>query len=167
MIINDLIKLLQNLPEEIRSTHAWVNYAVPLWKIREIETSNIKMNTLTFEEAGKATRLLLKLLGKKPHANFTANAIEKNLGFRRVIWYARSAKAGSKLSAAQLALFNAGITDYKVVTGGWLVIHIPEDAYVSSFYASDNPEDWQKRNQKRLDSMHVKQVVHRLDGGKK
>lgn len=107
--------------------------------------SNSTVKTLPFEQAGKAIRALLPILGK-PKFNYNKTQGGRKLNCRSCIWSVE--RQTDKAIAASIMLKAVGITDFRITDANWFCIHIPYEAYVTSFYHSDDPIDWAIRNEK-------------------
>jgi hypothetical protein len=127
-----------------------------------------RIRTLSFEDAGKAIRILVRELGVRPYRNFTKDVCHpRRLDHRVVLWDARTEPSKSCAQKGAAALVAAGITDFRITSGGWLYIRIPKDAFVSSFYTSDDPQVWLRRNERRTaaraKSKAVREVLWAFD----
>jgi hypothetical protein len=135
-------------------------------------TPKTRIGTLSFEDAGRAIRILLRDLGVRPR-NYIWDASRwdlnryRRLDHRVVLWDARAEPSKSRAQKAAAALVAAGISDFRITSGGWLYIRIPKDAFVSSFYTSDDPQVWLRRNERRTaaraKSKAVREVLAKLD----
>jgi hypothetical protein len=149
------------------------------------------IRTLSFENAGRAIRILMRELGARPYCNFNRNSYlalarrNQSLDFRMVIWDVRSepvpefaaldgpnlfsdTRPMSRLERATAALVAIGITDYRLTFHRWLYIKIPRASFVCSFYGSDDPEEWARKDKQRHDardlSRKIREVELKLDG---
>jgi len=55
----------------------------------------------------------------------------------------------------------ANIKDYRYIPG-FFVIHIPVDCYVTSFYKSDDPNEWKKANDHKVTLRKINRVRENL-----
>jgi hypothetical protein len=143
MKASELIAELQKLDPD-HNVDAWLKSRM---------TSGIK--TLSFDDAGRAIRLLLRVLGK-PYGNSNMDMSGNALNHRNVIWKCSTDEWVNGNRVTDPKKFNAaldaceqltaiGITDFKITDSGWFTIHIPYEAYYSSFTTSDDPEVWKQR----------------------
>lgn len=168
MLISDLIKQLESLPDEVKNVLGGrFTYSMPLWQVAQFETSDVKLNTLNFELAGKVIRFLVTTLKKPPTSNYISDYIYgRDYTYRKCVWIVKSPKMAYLAEKATIQLNKLGIHDFGVCNG-WFVIHIPKECYVSSFLKSDNLEDWRKaqaKTENRIAKMKaVKAVIEALD----
>jgi len=127
--------------------------------------SKPKTKTLSFEEAGRAIRILLRELGH-PYLNrarvpwrYPHGGREPRLDHRVVIWDARSEANRERAKQASVALIAAGIIDYRLSPRGWFRIRIPKDCFASSFYRSDDPQEWARKDKQRHDAILTRQQI--------
>lgn len=128
------------------------NYQVAIVKGRG------RIKNLSFEDSGRAIRLITGLLEKTPDLNYnkTPSGPNSNLKGRGRILNARRVLWGVNIEdgiEASNMLVAAGITEFKITPSGWLTINIPKDAYVSSFLTSEDPAEWKRKNDSRRSSL--------------
>lgn len=98
--------------------------------------------TLSFDEAGKAVRLVLPILGA-PYSTANQDSSGHPFNFRALLWKTGGrapetmVRVCSELDKAKLA--------FKITESGWFHIHIPYSAYYSAFTTSDDPAEWRRR----------------------
>jgi hypothetical protein len=144
--------------------------------------SDKKRVALSYADAGHAMRILLGILGRpvkhytefpyrQPHrgghipaAKFDQWRQKNPLNCRRVLWNVSSRDKASRTEQAIRQLLSAGITDFKLTRFGWFFIHIPTDCHVSSYYTSDDPAVWERKNQQRETQRKIREVERALDG---
>jgi hypothetical protein len=140
MKVKDYITQLQELDPELE-IRSW-----------EEALRSGSCRTLTFDEAGKAIRILLEAIGK-PFGNANADMSGHKYQYRDVIWLMNYESGGVNINIQRAATaittlktagFNQG--DYKITSDGkWFHIHIPFDSYYTAFTTSDDPEVWKQR----------------------
>ena len=131
--------------------------------------SKPRTRTLSFDDAGRAIRILIREFGARPYMNYNRNPPRsqwnmkrKCLDHRMVIW---DAKAKPQAERAASALLAAGITDFRLTPRGWFYIRIPKDCFASSFYRSDDPQEWSRKEKQRHDAIKIREVEWVLDYG--
>jgi hypothetical protein len=149
------------------------------------------VRTLSFEDAGKAIRILMRELGARPYCNSNRNSYldridhSRRLDYRMVIWDVRrepnqkcaaidgpnlfsGTRPASRVEKAAAALVAAGITDFRVTFHGWLYIRVPKDCFACSFYGSDDPQEWARKDKQRHDAIvrrkKIRETLAALDG---
>jgi hypothetical protein len=116
---------------------------------------------LPFEEAGKAVRLIMKVLGKKPDINYNKDMRGRWMRSRHVLWGVNISD-GIEVCNALVA---AGIKDFWITTADWLTIEIPREIFVTVYYCpEDDPLVWAKRQGQREDAAKIREVGMKLDG---
>lgn len=133
MKVSQLIERLKELPQDVE---------IGSW----IKTLDWTSKELSFEEAGKAIRLMLNMVGK-PTLNYNQDASGRALPHRTVYW---KKDFETQVRCAE-ALGSIGITDAKTDVYNGLSIRIPREVYVTAFYTSDDPEVWRKEQEKAVD----------------
>jgi hypothetical protein len=144
--------------------------------------SDKKIVTLSYADAGRAMRILLNIWGRPlkhytefpyiqplggghiPVEKFNQWRQKNPLNCRRVLWNVSSRDKASRTEQAIRQLLSAGITDFKLTRFGWFFIHIPTDCHVSSYYTSDDPAVWERKNQQRERQRKIREVELTLDG---
>lgn len=118
------------------------------------------IKTLTFEDAGKAVRIVIKSLGRKPDLNYNRVYNGDQLPHRVVLWRCDS----KEFWKVEANLQNAGIFDFRHSPMGWFSVRMPRDDFASSFYHSDDPKDWHQRNKRKSEVSRILTMERRLDG---
>ena len=151
MTFDDLIKEIQDIPPEIKAV-----IDVEKWIHRHTFRS---YPILTFEQTGRAIRAVLPIIGKP----YSHNPIEG--WFRTYQW---SSFGVTKPPEGKFPEAFKVLDKLKIGFNGWnqgyLAIDTLLDVYPSAFYTSDDPVVWKVRNQRRIDSKHLRQVEKKLDG---
>jgi hypothetical protein len=135
---------------------------------------------LSYADAGRAMRILLGILGRPvkhytefsfrprrriPQAKLDLWKQKNPLNCRRVLWNVSSRDKASRTEQAIRQLLSASIADFKLTRFGWFFIHIPKDCHVSSYYKSDDPAVWERKNQQRETRRKIRAVERKLDYG--
>lgn len=115
------------------------------------------IDTLQFLDAGKAIRIIVQHLGK-PYSAVNMDQSGHPLPSRNIIW--STDNKHQQVIAVCNELEKAGITAFKVTPTGWFHIHIQRDLYFSSFIASDDPADWQRRQDRRAEMAEQRQLIN-------
>lgn len=148
MKIGHLKELLKEVPDDLE--------AGPWLKTAAVWTTP----ALTFDEAGKAIRVMIGLVGK-PVMNYNHDASGRKLNHRTVIWKLPLEK---HVICAQ-ALADVGITSVKSDAQLYFTLRIPYEAYVTAFYTSDDPVVWRVEQEKavvRAEQKAAKKEANRL-----
>lgn len=111
------------------------------------------IETMDFLTAGKAIRILLRVLGNPCFCSPWLHAPRsdmsgKPLKYRAVIWALAEMGVKNQIQAAE-ELEKAGIKDFYISPGNYFTIHIPYEAYYSAFTTSDDPKVWEQRQASR------------------
>jgi hypothetical protein len=171
-------KLLQLAPRFWITTPSppgfmWRDYGRRLYPIPA--RAKGKIRTLSFEDAGRAIRILLREFGVRPYRNFIrvppkifTRMERRDLDYRLVLWDARSEPSKECAEKAATALVAAGITDFRLTPGGWFKVRIPRDCFACSFYSSDDPLDWTTKDKQRHNAIarrkKICETLAALDG---
>jgi hypothetical protein len=116
---------------------------------------------LSFEEAGKAIRIMMRSLGKKPDINYNQDQGGHWMSHRHVL-FGVNLEDGIEVSNALVA---AGMKDFWITSAGWLTIRMPRGIFVSSFLGpEDDPLVWQAKQTQRENAGKVRVIEKRLDG---
>lgn len=126
------------------------------------------IEVMTLEEAGKAIRFIIAILGKPYTAN-TSDVQGHPYFHRKVVWKVKPDPTLADTHAnvkdiLRRRIVEAGITKFKITGMGWLHIRLPVDVYVGSFNSSDDPKVWKEKNDKTRRRYMIMEVGRRLDG---